>query len=64
MANTPQPITVRSDASGKVYTVAVHTARGGYAADVLRSSHLVDKTPTHPTPEAAQAAGKKLAKTL
>ena len=64
MATIPQSITVRSEASGKTYTVAVHTARGGYVADVLRSNHLVAKTSPHSTPAAAQTAGKELALTL
>ena len=64
MANTPRPINVRSETSGKDYTVAVHTASGGFVADVLRHKYVVGKTSTHPTPDAAQTAGKKLAHTL
>ena len=64
MANIPQPITVQSAASGKAYTVAVHPARDGFVADVLRSNHLVAKTSPHPTAAAAQTAGNELALTL
>lgn len=64
MANLPAPSNVRSKASGKLYVVAVHTAGGGYVADVLQGGHLVAKTKVHRTPNAAEAAGTELAHTV
>ena len=64
MASIPPPITIRSAASGKSYTVAVRAVSGGFVADVWRSGQVVNKTSVQRTVYAAQVAGKELADTL